>query len=141
MTKVDLGASADADRAATPSEPSPAVSGKAGIPSAAHYATLVFNAPTDELLTATVKPIFDLVPFSSEADRPRIVAASWSLDAMSVLDAVSMVAENMALDPYETLDCIREVAELRTWEECLAKFAEWKLDLRDGELVEAGETA
>jgi hypothetical protein len=35
MTKVDLGASADADRAATPSEPGPAVSRKAGIPSAA----------------------------------------------------------------------------------------------------------
>jgi hypothetical protein len=31
----DMGASADADRAATPSEPSPAVSGIAGVPSAA----------------------------------------------------------------------------------------------------------
>jgi hypothetical protein len=99
----------------------------------------VFSAPTNEALDATVRPIFDRAPLMGDKSKPRIVAMSWSQDAMSVLEAVVALAECDTLDAYELRDCIRETAQLRTWEQCLAKFAEWDLEYRNGGLVDLRE--
>lgn len=104
-----------------------------------NYSTLVFCAPTKDALEAVVRPVWDQVPFSSDKTKARIVAASWSLDAMSVLDAVTALVDCHSLDGYELRDCLGEITKLRTWEECLAKFAEWEMEYRDGDLVDLRE--
>lgn len=109
-------------------------------PARVAYATIVISGPTEDAVDATLRPLFAQIPFSRNQAVVRMTAVAMSRDAMSLLDAVEALAETHVLDHFERDDCVKEILQLDTWDACLAKFAEWGLDYRDGELVDARDS-
>jgi hypothetical protein len=100
-------------------------------------ATIVLCGPDARSIQPVIEAVQKLAPFSEDENAVRITAFSLARDAMSVLDAVEALVYNRTLDGFEKNDCLKELVQLDTWEQCLAKFAEWDLKYDKGELTDA----
>ena len=104
------------------------------VPNAGEYATFVFYHADETARRAFCSEMFDRFPFGG--DTPTRLTAIATGDATGVSEAMRMALECEDIDRHEQKDLVLELAECTSWEDCLAKFTEWELEPKDGQLVD-----
>lgn len=98
------------------------------------HSTFVFRHRTEADARRVFRAVMRRWPMMGEK---RSGCSAWSAgDAMSGTDAARMALECSQIDGFEQRDLALDLLELSSWEQCLAKFAEWELEVADGALIE-----
>lgn len=101
-----------------------------------NYSTVVVCHPDAKGAQTFSREMLERFPMFADDGAARITMIG-NGDVPSTLDAVVMALETNALDYPERIQLALDVSQLFTWPACIAKFAEWEVEVKDGQLVDA----